>query len=247
MRLALLSDIHGNLHALDAVLSILAREQIDQNICLGDVVEHGPHPKETLARVLELDCPIVMGNTDERMVTDYTTIRPDGDVWPGYEQDVWSARQLSPAEKAAIRSFQPTVSLTLASDVQFLGFHGSPRSHSDYIAANTPDDDKLMALLGGYPATVMAGGHSHQQMVRRICDIILINPGSVGATYEETANGFRRPWWAEYAVVEVTDKAHVSVDLRRATYDVEAHLKAYADSGMPHAERWIAEWNQNSD
>ena len=60
MRIALLSDIHGNLTALNAVLAELAAEQIDQYLCLGDVVEHGPQPRATLARVLALNCPIII-------------------------------------------------------------------------------------------------------------------------------------------------------------------------------------------
>lgn len=242
MRLALLSDIHGNLHALDTVLDELAREPIDQYVCLGDVVEHGPHPKETLARILELNCPVVMGNTDERMLADYSKGHPSGDVWPGYEQDTWSAAQFSEDEKAAIRTFQPTVSLSLDAGVDFLGFHGTPRSHSEYLDMMSRDDEGLLDMFAGYSATIMAGGHSHQQGMRRVRDIILINPGSIGATYEKTASGYRRPWHAEYAVIEATAIGNLSIDLRRTAYDVEAHLQAYAASGMPHAELWIDEW-----
>jgi len=82
MRIALLSDIHGNIHALNAVLDELSTEKIDQYVCLGDVVEHGPNPRESLARILELNCPVVMGNTDERMISDYTTTPSPGRIQP---------------------------------------------------------------------------------------------------------------------------------------------------------------------
>ncbi|NIW96181.1 MAG: hypothetical protein GWN20_25895, partial [Phycisphaerae bacterium] len=65
MRLAIISDIHGNLIALEAVLAVLAQEEIDQMVCLGDVAATGPQPHETIARLRELNCPVVMGNTDD--------------------------------------------------------------------------------------------------------------------------------------------------------------------------------------
>lgn len=65
MRLALLSDIHGNAFALEAVLNDLYRRRIDHIICLGDVLPFGPQPLECLNRVRELNCPVVMGNADE--------------------------------------------------------------------------------------------------------------------------------------------------------------------------------------
>lgn len=243
MRLALLSDIHGNLHALKAVLDELKREQIDQYLCLGDVVEHGPHPKETLALIRELGCPVVMGNTDERMLDDYSQGHPSGDVWPGYEQDAWSAAQFTEDEQAAIRAFQPTVSLVLNSDIDLLAFHGTPQSHSGYLDMMKRDDEELLEFFTGFSATIMACGHSHNQGVRRARDKILVNPGSIGVPYEPTATGYRRPWRAEYAILEVTTAGFISVDLRQTTYDVKAHLRAYEESGMPHAALWIEEWN----
>lgn len=64
MRIALLSDIHGNLIALDTVLHELAQESIDQIICLGDVGALGPQPRQVIDRLRQLRCPVVMGNTD---------------------------------------------------------------------------------------------------------------------------------------------------------------------------------------
>lgn len=64
MRIALLSDIHGNLFALEAMLAMLTRETIDQIVCLGDVAMFGPQPCAVLARMQTVACPVVMGNTD---------------------------------------------------------------------------------------------------------------------------------------------------------------------------------------
>ena len=69
VRLALISDIHGNLPAFDAVLAHISGRNISQIVCLGDVMASGPQPREALARLKALACPVVMGNTDAWMLT----------------------------------------------------------------------------------------------------------------------------------------------------------------------------------
>ena len=64
MRIGLIADIHGNGIALDVVLAELARERVDEIICLGDVAALGSQPREVLARLRAIGCPVVMGNTD---------------------------------------------------------------------------------------------------------------------------------------------------------------------------------------
>ncbi len=241
MRIAILSDIHGNLTALDAVLAELAQESIDQYLCLGDVIEHGPQPKETLARILALGCPIIMGNTDERMLTDYSTSTPPFPMRPGYEQDLWSAAQLTDADRAAIRTFVPTIHLTFVDGVTLLGFHGSPRGNNEFIGASLADKE-LGERLGGFHATIMVGGHSHEQMLRRYRDTIVLNPGSIGAPFVASADIHYRPGWAEYALLTVENPDRIGIDFRRTPFDVAQHVRAYAQSDMPHKQLWMKEW-----
>lgn len=69
MRIALIADIHGNVVALDEVLAELEKKAVDQIVCLGDVAAGGPRPAQTLERLRELDCPVVMGNADQWLLT----------------------------------------------------------------------------------------------------------------------------------------------------------------------------------
>src|SRR5438270_12277922 len=69
MRIAVISDMHGNCVALDAVLADLASRQVDRVVCLGDAVQGGPQPAEAIARLRELACPAVMGNADDWLLT----------------------------------------------------------------------------------------------------------------------------------------------------------------------------------
>lgn len=244
MRIALISDIHGNAIALEAVLNDLAGEPIDQFVCLGDVAEAGPQPSQVIARLRELGCLAVMGNTDAQMLLHEPYPPRDGDT-PRYNEIVlWCADQLTPANLDTLRSFQATIELELGKETTLLGFHGSPRSYNDIILAVTPEDE-LSALLDGLNATLMAGGHTHRQLLRRHDQTLIINPGSVGLPVEHVglnSPGYHPPW-AEYAVISY-EGGRLGIDLRRVPLDIEAIVQAAFNSGMPHAEWWASDWKQ---
>jgi hypothetical protein len=157
------------------------------------------------------------------------------------EIDRWCDAHLSPRDVAFLRTFQPTITVPLAPDATLLCFHGSPRSNTEIIVATTPDSE-LDAMLAGTTAAVLAGGHTHEQMLRRHKGAIIMNPGSVGLPFERTvAGGARNPPWAEYALVEWQDGA-LTVMLRRVPYDVTPLIGAARRGGMPHAEWWVQGW-----
>src|SRR5215831_16418069 len=105
MRIGLISDIHGNLFALEAALVELDRMKLDDLICLGDVAALGPEPGAVLARLRSLQCAVVMGNTDAWLLSPPTAVTDEIDrvLTP------WSIARLSDADLADIRAFQPTI------------------------------------------------------------------------------------------------------------------------------------------
>lgn len=241
MRVALLADIHGNLFALDAVLAALAQAAIDQIVCLGDVALFGPQPREVLARMQALACPVVMGNTDAWALDPQLPPMTDGDAALISAIDFWGAQQLGERERSYLRTFQPTIELPLGGDSTLLCYHGSPRSYHDVIVATTPDAE-LAPLIAGYSAQVWAGGHTHAQYARRYQNQWLLNPGSVGLPYEIRPDGtVRNPPWAEYALVEWSTGG-VTIALQRTPYDVAPLLGTALASGMPHADWWSNDW-----
>jgi putative phosphoesterase len=240
--LAAVSDIHGNLPALDAVLAELKQEQLDELVCLGDVAV-GPEPVETVARIRETACPVVMGNWDAWAVEGFPPA-PADPMRKFIEQGEWWARKLSDEDRAFIGSFVPRIELELAG-IPVLCFHGSPASHDELILATTPHDE-LHRMLAGFDHPVMLGGHTHVQLARVIDGTLFVNPGSVGLPFRGVPPGefqFISPW-AEYALVRI-ERGRVSVDLRRTTYDVEGMLKRVIDSGVPHATWWAKTWTQD--
>jgi putative phosphoesterase len=241
MRLGLISDVHGNYLALEAVLAELEREELDRVICLGDVVA-GPRANEALARVRDLDCPVIMGNWDAWSVDGMP--KPSTPVAEKlYAIGAYWAERLGDDDREFIRTFVPRVEVELDSGRTLLCFHGSPNSFDDWIVATTPDEE-LAAMLAGFSAPVLAGGHTHLQMARRYEASLFVNPGSVGLPFELwSPEDVRVAPRAEYAILTAHD-GHLAVDLRRTTYDVEAHLENGLTSGMPFADWWAASWQR---
>jgi predicted phosphodiesterase len=242
MHIALISDIHGNLVSLEAVLADIDRAGVDQIVCLGDVTVYGPQPRQVMQRLKALDCPCIMGNHDLDVLKP-NLVHMGTDVLPWEEELVaWCADQLSEADLDFSRSFQPRVEIPLDSDSRLLCFHGSPKSNMDQILATTPGPE-LDKMLVGHAAVVMAGGHTHVQMLRQHKGVMLINPGSVGCPLEQMPfKGMPRYLpWAEYAIVNWVDNT-LSVDLRRVFIDLEATKQAALDSDMPDAAAWVDLW-----
>jgi putative phosphoesterase len=244
MRIALISDIHGNLLALEAVLTELQNENIDQFICLGDVALFGPQPREVLARLRGLAGTMVLGNTDAWALGPGPSEMRDEDSLRFFDVESWGAQQLSPTDLEYMSSFRPVVEVHLDKETNLLCYHGSPRAIEDLILATTADEE-LEAMLSGHQADVMAGGHSHAQMLRRFGATTLINPGSTGLPFvaDLLTGRSRNPSWAEYAVVS-KQASSLTIDLRRTLYDTTELVRTALASGMPHAEWWIKGWTE---
>lgn len=238
MRIALISDIHGNDVALKTVLADLQAQAVDQIVCLGDVAATGPQPHATVERLRALGCPVVMGNTDEWLL-DPPHASGDADMIETI--DHWCAAQVTADDRAFLRSFQPAIEMPLGTNTTLLCVHGSPRSNIERIESTTTDE-QMGAILAEETALVIASGHTHMQMLRRYHDRLLINPGSVGLPIERTASGeVRNPPWAEYGLLSGHDD-RLSIELRRVPLDLQAVIQSVLDSNMPHVQEWIAGW-----
>ncbi len=244
MRIGLIADIHGNLTALDTVLAKLGRDQVDQLVCLGDVAALGPRPGAVIARLRDLDCPSVLGNTDAWLIPNPPLAAAPATTTPVADLTRWCAEQLDDGDIAFLRAMPPAIETTLTGGRKLLVFHASPRSLDDVIAATTPAGD-VRAILGGHTSEVFAGGHTHIQMLRRLGQLHILNPGSVGLP-GVGPGGPDLPVntdvaWAEYAVIDAGE-GDLSISFHRVALDVERMLAVAAASGMPHQEWWAGRW-----
>lgn len=247
MKIAVISDIHGNATALSKVLTDLRRRSIDQIVCLGDVATLGPQPHQVIDQLRRLRCSIIMGNHDAWLLT---SAPPRKSPTLPHLTDIiaWTRDQLSPADLEFMSAFQHSVNVPLGGGANLLCFHGSPRSYEDIILATTPESD-LQSMLEGYQATIMAGGHTHIQMIRRHRDFIVLNPGSVGVPFRYVEYARLPPAdkpsyspWAEYAIVTCLN-GQVAIELCRLPFDVMKVKRLANSSGMPHASWWVSLWD----
>lgn len=239
MRVAVLSDLHGNPFALDAVLRDADALGVDELVCLGDVAI-GPFPNETVARVRELGCPTLMGNWDAWFL--HGVPRLGGEVGPRLSaQGDWCVTRLDAANLEFMRGFRSTLELQVDGSRLAL-FHASPRSLDELLLPDV-SRRRLDEALEGVHAGLILGGHTHLQMLRRRPDSLFANPGSVGLPFSDGPSGgsLRVSRWAEY-VLASSDGDGQRVEFRRVYYDVDAMLEAACANGFPHAEWWTSCW-----
>jgi len=240
MRLAVISDIHGNSLALQAVLDDIAAAGVDRIVCLGDLAVMGFDPAGAIERIAGLDIPVVRGNTDDFLLNGF----PDGFFAqdPDVRRDLaaWTTAQLTPEHRAVLESLVPTVDIDL-DGVAVCCYHGSPRSYNDPILPDNPAE-QLDDWFAGIDAPILIGGHTHRQMLRRWNGRTIVNPGPVSLTFERlpVRRGSTRPW-TEYAIL-TSDQGAIRIDFRYLPLDFDALATAARQSGMPHADWWLKGW-----
>ena len=247
MRVAVISDMHGNDLAFEAVEADIKDQRLDQIVCLGDAIQGGPQPAHVVQRLRRLHCPVVMGNADAWLITGEETadegIPPERLRKMG-EIRLWSLSQLTEDDIDFISDFQPTVTLQLENGLDLLCFHGSPTSFDDVILPAAAEE-AFQKFLGPYTGRILTGGHTHAQQIRRIGDLFFFNPGSVGFAYshhQPDGQFFADPW-AEYAILSL-EKGLISLEFRRIPFDAQDLIRIYHESGRPFAEDAIAQYQR---
>jgi predicted phosphodiesterase len=229
MATAALADIHGNVHALDAVLGDKRFATAERIVVLGDVVA-GTFPAETLDRLAALGdrVQILRGNADRIVLHD------------GGES-IWVRERLGAEHLAAVSAWP--ASFTVA--VEGLGAvrccHAAPEDDEAILTRLTPEAE-FEATLGAIDEATVIGGHTHVQLDRAVGRFRYVNVGSVGRPCE----GRPGAYWALLGP---------DVQLLRTEYDVRAAAEAVLASGQPSAarvaellvappaaEEWIAQW-----
>jgi putative phosphoesterase len=243
VRLALVSDVHGNLHALERVLGHAEGAGVDGVACLGDVCTLGPRPREVLDLLSERARWFILGNHDEYM--DHPELLAEHSDAPVVVSAVeWCRAELRDRHRAVVRSFANRALVDLGGGAELLLFHGSPESNTTDVLAETPPAE-LDDALRGHDATVLAGGHTHVQMVRQHRGSLVVNPGSVGMPFESFVSGgpptvMRH---AEYAIVEARG-GHVGVTLNRVELDRAALIEQARDWQEPMAKYLLSQYQR---
>lgn len=235
-RIAIFSDVHGNLPALKAVLEDIKKKKIDQIYCLGDLVDFAPWSNEVIELIRDLHIPCLMGNHDERIAFNHP-------VFPlkKHGEEETAARIIAIAHTKAhitasnleyLRGLPSHLRLSFKQNeslIQLLLVHGSTRSNEEYIYEDHPADD-LLGMLEENQSAILVMGHTHQSYVRTIQTDsykrhMAINCGSVGRSREGGSH-------ATYLVLNV-EKATINAELIKLQYPVEETVKGILESDIP--------------
>ena len=242
MRVALISDMHGNAVGLEAVLAELEREPVDSIVSLGDVAQGGAQPAQVADRLHALGCRCVFGTSDAFLLTLDVESTGEEDLDEEERERLlrraeWSQAQLGDERLAFLRGFEPVVELTVDGE-RVVCCHATPTTNTEVVLPATPRD-RVASLLGDAAAVV--GGHVHLQWLCRIGPAFWACAGSVGLVYEHNDPMDEQPFlpWAEYAVISGSP---LRIEFRRVPFDAKEVVRAIRDSGLPHAEHAAAQW-----
>jgi putative phosphoesterase len=221
MRLVVMSDVHGNVVALEAVLADIRRHAApDALVVAGDLALVGPRPAESLALLRSLDADFVMGNCDRYVV--------DREV---DAQVQFVLERLSDADMAFMAELPFGQQIEAAPGHELLVVHANPRNLEDPIEPDT-HEALVRPLLEGVTAEIVAFGHYHVPFSRRLDPWLLVDVASVGIPRD----GDQR---AVYAVL-TWDGSAWHTEHRRVPFDIEAVARDYHTVGFPQAERAAA-------
>ncbi len=236
MRYALISDIHANLHALDAVLAdIDARGDIDAVYHLGDLVGYSSNPNEVVARLHARGISGIAGNYDSTVATDYIhcgckseTPRQEELAHISYE---YTRGAVSAETKRVLAALPFSMDIRVngghASGPRLLLVHGTPTLNTLYWTADRSDEFclKMAATVALKTGDVIAFGHTHKPWHREVEGIHFINTGSVGRPKDGD-------WRAVYVRLSLGDGAP-TVEFVRVAYDIDGAAQGVLAAGLP--------------
>ena len=227
MRIAILSDIHGNLSALDACLGDLEQQGgADVIVAAGDLCVDGPKPKKVVQRLLDAGAQCIRGNTDRELAQKKDEKMSAVDRG----QMEWTRKELG--DKLLTWLGELPFSLRFGDEArQLLVVHANPSNDEDPLWPDTADD-VLEKLIGDEPAAVIAFGHLHLPYVRTWRGKMLVNVASAGLPKDGDAR-------AGYAILTERSGGW-EVKHRRVNFDVKRVATQLADCGIPGSAELIA-------
>lgn len=212
MRIAAISDIHGNIYALMKVLEDIDSQKIDKIICLGDLTGYGPHPNEAIALIRRREIPCVKGNYDASVVDgNYTFIR---NTTINSFSLPWASSEVRVSNKYYIDSLPSQIEETI-NGTTLLFTHGSPSSINEYLFE---DAENTASIMNNISSDVLVCAHTHIPSLKKFNDKLFVNVGSVGKPKIGRPN-------PTYAIIDISDSGEVSVSFRELEYEFKRIVK----------------------
>jgi putative phosphoesterase len=234
-RVAVITDIHANLPALEAVLEAIEQTDVDAVYCGGDLVGYGPHPNEVCRLIEEREIPTIYGNYDYAIGRDSEdcgcAYRDQHDRELGQLSVEWTLEHTDRRSKDFMRGLPFDLRFDMGGRRVRL-VHGSPRKVNEYLFQDKPART-FERIAAGADGDVLVFGHTHQPWVAEYGGVLFVNCGSVG----KPKDGDPR---ASFAVLEVAG-GELGTTIERVEYDAESVAREVAESGLPaeYAEKLV--------
>jgi len=226
-QVAIITDIHGNLPALQAALERVDERGIDRVYCGGDLVGYGPHPNEVCALIRERGIPTIYGNYD------YAIAREEEDcgcayVTPhdrelGQQSVAWTLAHTDEASKRFMLELPFDLRLEVGGSPVHL-VHGSPRKVNEYLFEDKPAS-LYERLAAAEDARTMVFGHTHKPWVHEYGGVLFVNCGSVGKPKDGDPRG-------AFAVLRPAGNT-LKVTIERVSYDTGRVAEEVRSAGLP--------------
>jgi putative phosphoesterase len=236
-RVAIVTDIHANLPALEACREAIRAIGVDVVYCGGDLVGYGPHPNEVCRLIEKRGIPTIYGNYDYAIARDQTdcgcayVTRHDREL--GQRSVDWTLTHTDRASKDFLRGLPFDLRFPLGAQRVRL-VHGSPRRVNEYLFEDKPARtfERIAALAD---CDVLVFGHTHKPWIHSYGDVLFVNCGSVGMPKDGDPR-------AAFALLELDDEGKVVASIERVPYDAETVAREVADAGLPaeYAEKLVA-------
>lgn len=235
MKIAIISDIHGNMEALDAVLKDIEKQNCDKIFCLGDIAMAGPEPLKLVKKIKEMSLNenfvIIQGNTDEKLGTYDKNFEEILDknipvMANAYRADL---KELSDDDKKFLSSL-PEKLILKENGVKIMLCHGSPRKNDENITTDI-DLNLLQKITNDVNADVIFCGHTHVP-----CGFVtenektIVNVGSVGRPFSETPKSC-------YAIINIDDNADFGIEHRLVDYDFKTAAEKLKARGFEGSDK----------
>lgn len=220
MKIAVISDIHGNIYALTKVLEDIDNQQVDTIICLGDLVGYGPHPNEVIAMIRRRNIICLKGNYDASVVDNgFTFIR---DTTINSFSLPWTVEELRASNRYYLASLPENITLKFE-DKTITFVHGSPRAINEYMLENKSDLDEIM---NNFKGDILVCAHTHIPYTKNFGNKILINDGSVGKPKIGRPN-------STYVIIDLNKDTNTKIEIKELSYDFHKTIKDMEMKNFP--------------
>lgn len=212
MKIAAISDIHGNIYALMKVLEDIDQQKVDKIICLGDLVGYGPHPNECLALIRRREIPCIKGNYDASVVDgDFTYIR---NTEINSFSLPWACNEVRSSHKYFLGSLPNDLEYNI-NGVNIFFTHGSPNKINEYLFKDEPNTNKIMDSFNG---DILVCAHTHIPYSKEYDEKLIVNVGSVGKPKIGRPN-------ATYAIIDIDEDRKIKVSFKELEYEYKRIVK----------------------